>query len=111
VCADVTEDSEDIVRRIRTGELWILITTDLMARGMDFKTVRLVVNYDFPQVRSSPPAGHSACRRDECAGVVLAVQSMVTYVHRIGRTGRAGRTGEAVTLYTEEDIVSPVHVW
>jgi len=43
--------SEEIVRRLRTGELWILITTDLLARGMDFKGVKLVVNYDFPQVR------------------------------------------------------------
>ena len=41
---------EDIVRRLRSGDVWILITTDLMARGMDFKGVRVVVNYDFPQV-------------------------------------------------------------
>jgi superfamily II DNA/RNA helicase len=41
---------EDIVRRLRMGDIWILITTDLMARGMDFKGVKLVVNYDFPQV-------------------------------------------------------------
>ncbi len=44
---------EDIVRRLRLGDVWILITTDLMARGMDFKGVKLVVNYDFPQVGRS----------------------------------------------------------
>ena len=38
------------MRRLRLGDIWILITTDLMARDMDFKGVKLVVNYDFPQV-------------------------------------------------------------
>ena len=46
----VAAHREDIVRRLRLGDIWILITTDLMARGMDFKGVKLVVNYDFPQV-------------------------------------------------------------
>ena len=77
----VSCDREDIINRLRSGELWILITTDLLARGMDFKGIKLVVNYDFPQ-------------------------SMVSYVHRIGRTGRAGKSGEAVTFYTEDDVVS-----
>ena len=49
-----------------------------MARGMDFKGVNLVINYDFPQ-------------------------SVQSYIHRIGRTGRAGRSGEAVTYYTKDD--------
>ncbi|EJU04701.1 P-loop containing nucleoside triphosphate hydrolase protein [Dacryopinax primogenitus] len=69
---------EDAVRRFRKGEVWVLIATELMARGMDFKGVNLVVNYDFPQT----------------------VQS---YIHRIGRTGRAGRQGKAVTYFTKED--------
>lgn len=38
------------VQRFRVGETWVLITTDLMCRGMDFKGVNLVINYDFPQV-------------------------------------------------------------
>lgn len=70
---------ENIIKRLRRGEVWILITTDVLARGMDFKGVKTVVNFDFPT-------------------------SMVNYVHRIGRTGRAGREGEAVTLYTEQDM-------
>ena len=46
-----TKDQRDeAVKRFRTGETWVLITTDLMCRGMDFKGVNLVVNYDFPQV-------------------------------------------------------------
>ena len=66
------------VDRFRAGDTWVLIATDLMARGMDFVGVSTVVNYDFP---GSP---HS-------------------YIHRIGRSGRAGRPGAAVTLFTEED--------
>ncbi|KAH0614670.1 uncharacterized protein H6S33_000306 [Morchella sextelata] len=71
---------EDVMGRFRRGDVWVLITTDLLARGVDFKGVRLVVNYDIPT-------------------------TVVAYIHRVGRTGRAGREGgEAVTYYTEEDV-------
>ncbi|KAI9208868.1 P-loop containing nucleoside triphosphate hydrolase protein [Polychytrium aggregatum] len=69
---------DTIVQNFRLGKIWVLIATELMARGIDFKGVNLVINYDFPQT----------------------VQS---YIHRIGRTGRAGRPGEAVTYFTKED--------
>ncbi|KAK1510714.1 DEAD/DEAH box helicase [Colletotrichum tamarilloi] len=70
----------NIMRRFRAGEIWILITTDVLARGVDFAGVNGVVNYDVP--------GSSAA-----------------YVHRAGRTGRAGREGGvAVTFYTTDDI-------
>ncbi|KAL1923657.1 uncharacterized protein VTP21DRAFT_8637 [Calcarisporiella thermophila] len=69
---------DNIVDNFRTGRIWVLIATELMARGMDFKGVNLVINYDFPQT----------------------VQS---YIHRIGRTGRAGKSGSAVTLFTKDD--------
>lgn len=49
-----------------------------MGRGIDFKGVNLVVNYDFPS-------------------------SAISYIHRIGRTGRAGRPGKAVTFFTNDD--------
>ena len=69
-----------IMRKFRAGDIWVLITTDVLARGVDFAGVNGVVNYDVP--------GSSA-----------------GYVHRAGRTGRAGREGGvAVTLYTKEDI-------
>ncbi len=67
------------VARFRKGETWVLICTDLCARGMDFKAVNMVINYDLPT-------------------------SGVTYVHRIGRCGRGGRKGEAITLFTEADF-------
>lgn len=69
-----------IMRKFRAGDIWVLITTDVLARGVDFAGVNGVVNYDVP--------GSSA-----------------VYVHRAGRTGRAGREGGiAVTFYTKEDI-------
>ncbi len=69
-----------VMARFRKGEIWILITTDLLSRGVDFRGVNGVVNYDVPN-------------------------SGAAYVHRVGRTGRAGRDGGvAVTFYTKEDI-------
>lgn len=69
-----------IMRAFRAGDIWVLVTTDVLARGVDFAGVNGVVNYDVP--------GSSAA-----------------YVHRAGRTGRAGREGGvAVTFYTKEDI-------
>ncbi|KAJ2796557.1 RNA-dependent ATPase rok1, partial [Coemansia furcata] len=67
-----------IVQKFRSGDLWVLICTELMARGIDFKGVNMVINYDFPQ-------------------------SAQSYIHRIGRTGRAGREGKAITFFTKED--------
>jgi ATP-dependent RNA helicase DDX52/ROK1 len=67
------------VAKFRKGETWVLICTDLCARGLDFKAVNMVINYDLPT-------------------------SGVTYVHRIGRCGRAGRKGTAITLFTEADF-------
>jgi ATP-dependent RNA helicase DDX52/ROK1 len=49
-----------------------------MARGIDFKGVNTVINYDFPQ-------------------------SIINYIHRVGRSGRAGHKGEAITFFTKED--------
>ncbi|KAL3679585.1 hypothetical protein R1sor_022541 [Riccia sorocarpa] len=68
------------VEKFREGKTWVLIATDLMARGMDFKGVNCVINYDFPS-------------------------SIATYIHRIGRTGRAGRSGQAITFHTDKDKV------
>ena len=72
------EERDEIIKKFRVGKIFILICTDLMSRGIDFKTVNEVVNYDFPQ-------------------------SLVSYIHRIGRTGRGGRAGKATTLFTDDD--------
>ncbi|XP_017348949.1 probable ATP-dependent RNA helicase DDX52 [Ictalurus punctatus] len=72
------QQRENVVNSFRAGKIWVLICTALMARGIDFKGVNLVINYDFPT-------------------------SAVEYIHRIGRTGRAGHKGKAITFFTEAD--------
>ena len=42
------KEREETVSRMRRGECWVMISTEVMARGMDFKGVRGVINYDFP---------------------------------------------------------------
>ncbi|KAK5171150.1 RNA-dependent ATPase rok1 [Saxophila tyrrhenica] len=85
--SDLSDTARDaVMTRFRKGEVWVLITTDLLSRGVDFCGVNGVVNYDIPT-------------------------SSAAYVHRIGRTGRAGRSGGvAVTLYSKEDIPYLKHV-
>ena len=61
---------ERVVDDFRVGKIWLLIATDVMSRGMDFRGVACVVNYDMPL-------------------------SVADYVHRVGRTGRAGARGLA----------------
>jgi len=71
---DLTQAQRDkTMKRFRSGEIDLLIATDVAARGIDIDTVSHVINYDIPQDPES-------------------------YVHRIGRTGRAGREGKALTL-------------
>lgn len=72
------KDRDDIVRRFREGKIWFLVCTDLMCRGIDFKGVNVVINYDCPQ-------------------------KIVSYIHRVGRTGRAGRKGKAITFISDSD--------
>ncbi|EMR10575.1 hypothetical protein PNEG_01280 [Pneumocystis murina B123] len=79
---------DSLIHRFRQGEIFVLICTDIMSRGMDFKGVTLVINYDFP----------------------VSIQS---YIHRVGRTGRAGRFGKAITYFSTSDtkyLRSIVHV-
>jgi ATP-dependent RNA helicase DDX52/ROK1 len=71
----------ELGQAFRAGKIWVLITTDLMGRGLDFKGVNLVINFDFPP-------------------------NAVEYIHRIGRTGRAGRRGTAITFFTTDDAGS-----
>ena len=78
--ADRTQLQRDnVVKAFRAGKVWVLICTELMGRGIDFKGVNLVINYDMPP-------------------------STTSYIHRIGRTGRAGRPGKAVSFFTTKDV-------
>ena len=77
---DVAQNKrERIIKEFRSGDLEVLIASDLASRGLDIDGVDVVVNYDIP-----PEAE--------------------TYIHRIGRTGRAGQTGRAITFVNEEDV-------
>jgi len=71
---DLTQVQRTLVlKRFRSAELQVLVTTDIAARGLDIEGVTHVYNYDIPR-----------CTED--------------YIHRIGRTGRAGKDGVAVTF-------------
>ena len=70
---------ERVVQEFRSGELDVLIATNVAARGLDIPEITHVVNYDVPQ-------------------------NPEEYVHRIGRTGRAGRDGKAITFVSEWDM-------
>jgi superfamily II DNA/RNA helicase len=70
---------EKALKGFRTGEVDVLVATDVAARGIDIDDITHVINYQIPE--------------DEQA-----------YVHRIGRTGRAGKTGIAVTLVDWDEL-------
>jgi superfamily II DNA/RNA helicase len=74
------KERDVILNEFRTGSSRILITTDLMARGIDVHQVSLVINYDIPK------------------------QNFDKYIHRIGRSGRFGRKGVAINFVTNEDF-------
>ena len=77
--SDLTpKDRMDIMQEYRNGQTRILISTDLLSRGIDVQQVSLVINYDIPNNK-------------EC------------YLHRIGRSGRYGRKGTAINFVTNED--------
>lgn len=67
------------MKEFRTGSSRVLISTDLLARGIDVQQVSLVINYDLPKDKEN-------------------------YIHRIGRGGRFGRKGVAINFVATEDI-------
>lgn len=69
---------ELVMKEFRTGSSRVLISTDLLARGIDIQQVHLVINYDLPQSKEK-------------------------YIHRIGRSGRFGRQGTAINFITPND--------
>jgi translation initiation factor 4A len=69
-----------IMKQFRNGTCRILVTTNLLSRGIDVQGVNLVINYDLPNVNN-----------------------IESYVHRIGRCGRYGRKGAAINFITPND--------
>ncbi len=77
--ADLTQKDRDVIMKaFRSGSSRILISTDLLARGIDVQQVSLVINFDLPSNKEN-------------------------YIHRIGRGGRFGRKGVAINFVTDED--------
>lgn len=68
----------EALANFKAGKLRVLVTTDLLARGIDIQFLPYVINYELPR-------------------------SPKDYIHRIGRTGRAENPGEAITIVTPED--------
>jgi translation initiation factor 4A len=78
--AELDQKERDLVmREFRSGSSRVLISTDLLARGIDVQQVSLVINYDLPS-------------------------NMENYLHRIGRSGRFGRKGVAINFVTNNDV-------
>ena len=80
------EERDKTIQQFRAGEINVLITTNLVARGIDVPEVDLVINYDVPQTRE----GNQNVGDPE------------TYLHRIGRTGRFGKQGVALSIYDRD---------
>jgi ATP-dependent RNA helicase DeaD len=78
--SDLSQKERDrVMQSFRSGELKLLIATDVAARGIDISDIELVVNYSLHETAE-------------------------TYVHRTGRTGRAGRAGTALSLVGPQDF-------
>ena len=69
---------KDALQEFKEGKLGVLVTTDLLSRGIDIDSLPFVINYELPR-------------------------SPKDYIHRIGRTGRAENPGEAISLVTPEE--------
>ena len=72
-------ERDDIMFKFKSGQIDVLVATDIVARGIDIDDITMVINYDVPHDTED-------------------------YVHRIGRTARADRDGRAITLVSDTDM-------
>lgn len=78
--SDLTQaERDEMMFRFKSGQIDVLVATDILSRGIDIDDISMVINYDVPHDSED-------------------------YVHRIGRTARADRDGRAVTFISQEDI-------
>jgi translation initiation factor 4A len=80
-----SQERKEIMEQFRSGTIRILLSSDLLSRGIDIQQLSLVINYDIPRDKE-------------------------TYIHRIGRSGRYGRKGVAINLINERDIQNLKHI-
>lgn len=76
-------DRDRVLESFRKGEAKVLITTNVLSRGIDVSSVSIVINYDIPMMQDK------------------VTPDMETYIHRIGRTGRFGRTGVSISFVND----------
>ena len=74
-----------VMRKFKSGEIRVLVATDIAARGIDIELLPIVVNYALPE-------------------------TVTDYTHRIGRTGRAGNAGIALTLLSVKDYKMMIEI-
>ena len=74
-----------VMRKFKSGDIRVLVATDIAARGIDIELLRIVVNYALPE-------------------------TVTDYTHRIGRTGRAGNPGIALTLLSVKDYKMMIEI-
>ena len=72
-------ERDEVMYRFKSGQVDVLVATDIVARGIDIDDILMVINYDVPRDAED-------------------------YVHRIGRTARAQRDGIAITFVSDQDI-------
>ncbi|KAL4951487.1 ATP-dependent RNA helicase dbp5 [Aspergillus filifer] len=78
-----------VIDRFRAGQAKVLITTNVLARGIDVSTVSMVINYDIPEIHQTRGGPRQA--------------DFQTYLHRIGRTGRFGRVGVSISFVSNRE--------
>jgi ATP-dependent RNA helicase RhlE len=71
-------EREEVMKKFRSGEITVLVATDVSARGIDIPNVDYVINYDLPETAEN-------------------------YVHRVGRTGRGVAKGQAYSFCSKEE--------
>ena len=79
------QERNDVMEQFRSGQLRILLSSDLLARGIDIQQLSLVINFDLPREKE-------------------------TYIHRIGRSGRYGRKGVAINLINDRELEYMKHI-
>ena len=80
-----SDERKEIMEQFRAGKIRILLSTDLLSRGIDVQQLSLVINYDLPKAKE-------------------------TYIHRIGRSGRYGRKGVAINLVGDNEVEYLKHI-
>ena len=80
-----SKERNEVMEQFRAGTLRILLSSDLLARGIDVQQLSLVINFDLPREKE-------------------------TYIHRIGRSGRYGRKGVAINLLGDNEVEYLKHI-